>query len=76
MLHCHQLLLDLLFGGGRGEGGEERNIPLATVGSRAGGDNSKRACSAQRRVGPKARLTASAPAPEGELFLVRALPYG
>jgi hypothetical protein len=45
--------------GGRGEG----ELPLAYVGSRAGGDNRKRACSAQRRVGPKAQLTASAPAP-------------
>ena len=31
--------------------------------SRAGGDNRKRARSAQRRVGPKARPTAGAPAP-------------
>ena len=32
-------------------------------GSRAGGDNRKRARSAQRRVGLKARPTAGAPAP-------------
>ena len=43
---------------GRGEGGEEKLSP-ASVGSRAGGDNRKRARSAQMRVGP----TASAPAP-------------
>ena len=36
-------------GGGIGEG----NFPLASVGSRAGGDNRKRARSAQRRVGQK-----------------------
>ena len=44
-----------------GEGGE--NFPLPSVGSRAGGDNRKRALSAQRRVGPKAGLTAGAPVP-------------
>ena len=39
------------------------NFTLASVGSQAGGDNRKRARSAQRRVGPKARPTAGAPAP-------------
>ena len=57
-----------------GTGGSGRGA----VGSRAGGDNRKRARSAQRRVGPKARPTASEPcarvAREGELSLVRALP--
>ena len=43
-----------------GEGGEEELSP-ASVGSRAGGGNRKRGRSTQRRVGPKARLTASAP---------------
>ena len=37
-------------GGGRGKG----ELPLSSVGSRAGGDNRKRAHNAQRRVGPKA----------------------
>ena len=40
----------------RGVGGEEELSP-ASVGSWAGGDNRKRARSAQRRVGKKARLT-------------------
>jgi hypothetical protein len=52
----------------------ERNFPLASVGSRAGDDNRKRARSAQRRVGPPARPTAGARvAREGKLSLVRAL---
>jgi hypothetical protein len=38
-------------------------FPVPSVGSRAGGDNRKRARSAQRKVGPKARPTAGAPAP-------------
>jgi hypothetical protein len=38
------------------------NFRLASVGSRAGGDNRKRAHSAQRRVGQKARPMAGAPA--------------
>ena len=41
----------------------EGELYIASVGSRAGGDNRKRARSAQRRVGPKARPTAGAPAP-------------
>jgi hypothetical protein len=57
------------------EGG---GLSIASVGSRAGGNNRKRARSAQRRVGPMARPTASAPAPVSplsvELSLVRALP--
>ena len=63
-------------GGGREGGGEreqeglgevrrewEGELYIASVGSRAGGNNRKRARSAQRRVGPKARPTAGAPAP-------------
>jgi hypothetical protein len=42
-----------------GTGGSGRGA----VGSRAGGDNRKRPRSAQRRVGPKAQLTAGAPVP-------------
>jgi hypothetical protein len=48
-------------GGSRGGGGAVGgggDFPLASVGSRGGGDNRKRARSAQRRVGPKDRLTA------------------
>jgi hypothetical protein len=51
--------------GGRVKGGSSRGwervgeLYIASVGSRAGGDNRKRARSAQRRVGPKA----GAPAP-------------
>ena len=37
-----------------GEGTGKWNLPLASVGSRVGGDNIKRAHSAKRRVGPKA----------------------
>ena len=43
--------------GGMGSGGgrrAERNFAVATVGSRAGGDNGKRARSSKRRAGPKA----------------------
>jgi hypothetical protein len=48
------------------------NFPPVSVGSWAGGNNRKRARSAQRRVGPKARLTAGARvAREGELSVVR-----
>jgi hypothetical protein len=36
---------------------------IGAVGSGAGGDNRKKACSAQRRVGLKARPTAKDPAP-------------
>ena len=45
-------------GKGEGPGGKGRqgNFPLASVGSRDGGDNRKRVHRAQRRVGPKARL--------------------
>ena len=46
-----------------GEQYGEADFPLAYVGSWAGGDNRERAHSAQRRVGPKAQPTASAPAP-------------
>ena len=62
------------------EEGGGGNFPLAYVGSRAGGDNRKSVRSAQRRVVPKACLTASAlctcarAAREGELSLVLALP--
>ena len=45
--------------GREGEGGSGRGA----VGSRAGGDNRKRARSAKRRIGMKARPTAGAPAP-------------
>ena len=45
--------------GGRGEG----ELPLASVGFRAWGNHRKRACSAQRRVGPKAQPTAGTPVP-------------
>ena len=39
-----------------GKGGREQreSFPIASVGFRAGGDNRKRARSAQRREGPKA----------------------
>ena len=50
-------------GSRRGALGGEGDFPLASVGSLAGGDDRKGACSAQRRVGPKARPTARAPAP-------------
>ena len=40
-------------GGGDGRDGEGE-LPLASVGSRAGGENRKRVHSGQRRLGPKA----------------------
>ena len=40
--------------GGSKRGNGRGNFPLAYIGSRAGGDNRKRAHSAQRRDGPKA----------------------
>ena len=49
-------------GEGAGKGVGEGSFPLGSVGSRAGGDNRKRACLTQRRVGLKARPTAGAPA--------------
>ena len=40
-----------------------RRIPLDSIGSPAGGDYRKRACSFQRRVGPKAQPLAGGPVP-------------
>jgi hypothetical protein len=48
--------------GGSGRGIGEGNFPLASVGSRVGGDNRK-VNSTKRRVGLNARPTAGAPAP-------------
>ena len=55
------LASNILYSGFRREW--EGELYIASVGSRAGGDNRKRARSTQRRVGPKARPTAGAPAP-------------
>ena len=49
--------------GREGVGGGKGNFPLASVGSRAGGDNKKRAHSAQRRVGPEGPTDGRRPAP-------------
>ena len=51
-------------------------FPLGGVGSRAGGDNRKRAHSAQRRVGPKARPTDSAPAAGSPGMVIRFRKFG
>ena len=48
------------------EGGD---FPLASVGSWAGGDNRKRARSAQKRVGPKSQPTACAPSPGSHMSM-------
>ena len=53
--------------GGKGVGGVKGNFPPASVGSRAGGDNRKRAQSARRRIGPKSRPTDGNPAPGSRL---------
>ena len=55
--------------GREGVGGAKGNFPLASVGSRAWGNNRKRTHSSQSRVGPNARLTASAPAPGSHVEL-------
>ena len=46
-----------------------------TVGSRAGGNNRKRARSAQRRVGLQARPTAAAPAPGSPVRAYHSYPF-
>ena len=49
--------------GREGVGRVKGNFPLTSVGSRAGGDNRKRAWKTQSRVVLKARPTSAAPEP-------------